>query len=61
MQTVLGLLLGVPLTLAAGRFLGSHLYTVRPVVTIAVPALVAAIIQAFRASSLSPVQVLREE
>jgi ABC-type antimicrobial peptide transport system permease subunit len=66
----LGLLLGVPLTLAAGRFLGSQLYGIDQydpatlgvaVVVLGVSALIAALIPAFRASSISPVEALRAE
>ena len=69
-QIAWGLLLGVPLTLAAGRFLGSQLYGIRqndPVIlamailAIGLSALTAALIPAFRASSISPIQALRAE
>ncbi len=65
-----GLLLGVPMTFAAGRFLGSQLYGVNPydpaVVLTAVGALafsafVAALIPAVKASSISPMEALRAE
>jgi predicted permease len=65
-----GLLLGVPLTLAAGRFLGNQLYGVNQydpmiisaaVLALALSAFVAALIPAFRASSISPMQALRAE
>jgi predicted permease len=70
LQIVLGLLLGVPLTLAAGRFLGSQLYGIDQydpmiiavaVLVIGFSALTAALIPAFRASSISPIQALRAE
>jgi ABC-type antimicrobial peptide transport system permease subunit len=63
-------MLGVPLTLAEGRFLGSQLYGIRqndPVIlsisilAIGTSALAAALIQALRASSISPIQALRAE
>ena len=65
-----GLLLGLPLTFAVGRFLGSQLYGTspyNPVVTLAATlalgfsAVLAAFIPAFRASSISPVDALRAE
>jgi ABC-type antimicrobial peptide transport system permease subunit len=65
-----GLLLGLPLSAAAGRFLGHQLYGVNPynpeVIAIAVAALgfsalIASLVPAFRASSISPVQALRSE
>jgi predicted permease len=65
-----GLLLGLPLTAAAGRFLGHQLYGVNPynpvvitaaVAVLGVSALIAALVPAFRASSISPVQALRSE
>jgi predicted permease len=65
-----GLLLGVPLSAVAGRLLGHQLYGVNPynpmVITIAVvalglSALIASLVPAFRASSVSPVQALRSE
>ncbi len=69
-QIAFGLLLGVPLTLAAGRFLGSQLYGINQydpmiiavaILTIGFSALTAALIPAFRASSISPIQALRAE
>lgn len=65
-----GLILGIPLTLAAGRFLGSQLYGVNQadpvvmgtaVVVLGLSALIAALIPAFRASSISPMEALRAE
>ena len=65
-----GLLLGVPLTFAAGRFLGNQLYGVNPydpailiaaVAALAVSAFIAALIPAVRASGISPMQALRAE
>ncbi len=67
---LLGLALGLPLAFAAGRFLGNQLYGMKPydpVVTAAaaialgVSACIAALIPAFRASSISPLEALREE
>jgi ABC-type antimicrobial peptide transport system permease subunit len=63
-----GLLLGIPLALAAGRFLGSQLYGINQynpiIIAVAIlvlgcSALTAALIPAFRASSISPLQALR--
>jgi predicted permease len=68
--TLLGLLIGLPLTFAAGRFLGDQLYGANPynpVVTVAavlalgLSALVASVIPAFRASAISPLDALRAE
>ncbi len=65
-----GLLLGVPLTLAAGRFLGHQLYGLNQydpmiisaaVLALALSAFVAAAIPAFRASAISPMEALRAE
>lgn len=66
----LGLLIGLPLTFAAGKFLGSQLYGMNPynpvltliaVVTLGLSALIASIIPALRASSISPIEALRVE
>lgn len=66
----LGLVLGLPLTLAAGRFLGHQLYGMNPynpvVVLTAVAALglsafFASLIPALRASRISPVDALRAD
>ena len=63
-----GLLLGLPLTFLAGRLLGNQLYGMNPynpVVTLTallalgLSALVASLIPAYRASSISPVKALR--
>ena len=65
-----GLLLGLPLTFAAGRFLGHQLYGMNPynptvtviaVVTLGLSALAASLIPAFRASLISPLEALRAE
>ncbi len=67
---LLGLLIGLPLTFAAGRFLGSQLYGMNPynpvvtlvaVVALGLSAFVASLIPAFRASSISPLDALRAE
>jgi predicted permease len=65
-----GLLLGLPLVLGVGRFLGSQLYGLNPFdpivlatagVTLALPSLFAAFVPAYRGSSISPMQALRSE
>jgi ABC-type antimicrobial peptide transport system permease subunit len=65
-----GLLTGLPLTFAVGRFLGNQLYGMSPynpavtlgaVVALGLSALVASFVPAFRASSISPVDALRTE
>jgi ABC-type antimicrobial peptide transport system permease subunit len=67
---VFGLLVGLPLTLAAGRVLGNQLYGMNPynpmvtffaIVTLGLSALAASLIPAFRASSISPLEALRSE
>jgi ABC-type antimicrobial peptide transport system permease subunit len=66
----IGLLVGLPLTFAAGRFLGTQLYGSSPdnpaaivaaVLALAVSGLVAACIPALRASTVSPLTALRSE
>jgi ABC-type antimicrobial peptide transport system permease subunit len=63
-----GLLIGIPMALVTGRFLGSQLYGVSQhdpitlaiaVITLAVCAFLATIFPAFRASSISPLSALR--
>ncbi len=65
-----GLLLGLPLSAVAGRFLGHQLYGVNPynpavtlaaVVTLGFCALAASLIPALRASRVSPLDALRAE
>jgi ABC-type antimicrobial peptide transport system permease subunit len=67
---VIGLLLGVPLSLAAGRFLGHQLYGMSPydpvvtltaVLALGLSALIASLIPALRASFISPLEALRAE
>jgi len=67
---LLGLLIGLPLTFAAGRFLGNQLYGMNPynpevtlgaVVTLGLSALAASLIPAFRATLISPQEALRSE
>jgi hypothetical protein len=67
---LLGLLIGLPLTFVAGRFLGEQLYGANPdnpavilaaVLALGLPALVAAFVPAFRASAISPLEALRTE
>jgi predicted permease len=66
----LGLFIGLPLTFAAGRFLGNQLYGMNPynpvvtltaVATLGLSALAASLIPAFRASLISPLEALRAE
>jgi predicted permease len=65
-----GLFIGLPLTFAVGRFLGSQLYGISPynpvvtlaaVLVLALSALVACFVPAFRASLISPLDALRAE
>lgn len=65
-----GLAIGLPLTLAAGRLLGSQLYGMNPydplvtclaALTLGFTALVACLIPALRASGISPFEALRAE
>jgi macrolide transport system ATP-binding/permease protein len=65
-----GLMIGLPLTFAAGRLLDAQLYGMspyRPVVTLSAvvalgfSALVASFVPAFRASLLDPLDALRAE
>ena len=67
---LIGLLTGLPLTFAAGRFLGNQLYGMDPynpivtlvaAATLALSALIASLIPALRASSISPMEALRAE
>jgi predicted permease len=65
-----GLIIGLPLTFAAGRFLGNQLYgmnpydpvvTVTALVALGFSASIASLIPAFRASLISPMVALRTE
>jgi predicted permease len=67
---VMGLLVGLPLAMAAGKFLGSQLYGLNPykplvimlsVLALGLSALLASIIPAWRASLISPSEALRAE
>ncbi|MGH9621889.1 MAG: hypothetical protein ACRD45_19550, partial [Bryobacteraceae bacterium] len=67
---LIGLFIGLPLSFAAGRFLGNQLYGVspyNPVVTfvaiavLGLSALAASLIPAVRASLISPLEALRVE
>lgn len=67
---VSGILVGMPLAFAAGRFLGSQLYGVTPlnpsvtlvaVAALGLSALAASLVPALRTSRISPVQALRAE
>ncbi|MGH9445720.1 MAG: FtsX-like permease family protein, partial [Terriglobia bacterium] len=66
----IGLVIGFPLALVAGQFLGSQLYGLNPydpvvislaVLTLGLSALVASLIPALRASLISPSEALRAE
>jgi ABC-type antimicrobial peptide transport system permease subunit len=68
MLIALGLIIGLPLALAGGRFLGKQLYGLNPydpvvlciaAVTLGVSTLAASLIPALRASSISPIEALR--
>ena len=65
-----GLMIGLPLTFAAGRVLGTELYGISPyspvvtlsaVVALGFSALVASFVPAFRASLVPPLDALRAE
>jgi predicted permease len=65
-----GVLLGIPLALATGRFLGSQLYGINQydpltiasaILALGCSAVAAAVIPALRASSISPLQALRAD
>ena len=67
---VCGIVVGMPLAFAAGRFLGNQLYGVNPfnpsvtsvaVAALGLSALVASLVPALRTSRLSPVEALRAE
>jgi predicted permease len=67
---LLGVLIGVPLTFALGRLLGTQLYGMDPnhpavtlaaIVTLAASAFIASFIPAVRASLISPIDALRTE
>jgi ABC-type antimicrobial peptide transport system permease subunit len=65
-----GLIIGLPLTFAAGRYLGSQLYGVNPynpvtlfiaIITLGLSALAASLIPALRSSLIAPLEALRRE
>jgi putative ABC transport system permease protein len=67
---VLDLIIGFPLTFAAGKFLGSQLYGTNPynpvvtllaVLALGLSAMLASLIPVFRASLISPLDALRVE
>jgi ABC-type antimicrobial peptide transport system permease subunit len=67
---LIGLFIGLPLTFAVGRFLGSQLYGLNPynpvvtlvaVLTLGLSGLAASLIPALRASLISPLEALRVE
>jgi predicted permease len=66
----LGLIIGLPLTFAAGKFLGSQLYGTNPynpivvftaIMTLGLSAFVASLIPALRSSLIAPLEALRNE
>jgi ABC-type antimicrobial peptide transport system permease subunit len=66
----IGLVVGFPLALAVGKFLGSQLYGLNPydpaatllaILTLSLSTLVAALVPALRASRISPSEALRAE
>jgi len=66
----IGLLIGLPVTFAAGRFLGNQLYGINPynpmvtlaaVLALGLSTLIASFVPAFRASLTSPLEALRAE
>jgi ABC-type antimicrobial peptide transport system permease subunit len=68
--TLFGLIIGLPVTFAAGRFLGNLLYGMNPynpavtltaVLALGLSTLVASFVAAFRASSISPLNALRAD
>ena len=68
MLIVWGLIIGLPLTLAAGKFLSSQLYGMNPynplvtlvaAVVLGLSAMLACLIPALRASLISPLEALR--
>jgi ABC-type antimicrobial peptide transport system permease subunit len=67
---VLGLMIGLPLTFAAGKFLGSQLHGMNPynpvvmlaaILALGLSVTLASLIPALRASSISPLDALRIE
>ena len=67
---VCGIVVGMPLAFAAGRFLGSQLYGVNPfspsvmsvaVAALGLSALIASLVPALRTSRISPLEALRAE
>jgi len=67
---LIGLLIGLPVTFAAGRFLGNQLYGINPynpmvtlaaVLALGLSTLIASFVPAFRASLTSPLEALRAE
>jgi predicted permease len=70
LQVVLGLAIGIPLTILGGRLMASQLFAVKPYdpvillttsVVLAAAALIASVIPARRAASVEPMQALRTE
>jgi ABC-type antimicrobial peptide transport system permease subunit len=69
-QVLLGLIIGIPISIACGRLMAAQLYQVKSwdplvlatsIVALGLCALVASVIPAQRAASINPVQALRTE
>ncbi|MBO0723859.1 MAG: ABC transporter permease, partial [Blastocatellia bacterium] len=67
---VIGLLIGLPVVFAAGRFLGNQLYGINPynlsvtlaaILALGLSTLIASFVPAYRASLISPLEALRAE
>jgi ABC-type antimicrobial peptide transport system permease subunit len=70
MQILIGLMIGIPVSIACGRLIAAQLYQVKSwdplvltasVIALGICALVASIIPAQRAASINPVDALRTE
>jgi ABC-type antimicrobial peptide transport system permease subunit len=70
LQIVIGLAIGIPMAIGAGRLISSQLYDVRSwdpvalsfaVISLALCALVATVIPAQRAAAIDPMNALRTE
>jgi ABC-type antimicrobial peptide transport system permease subunit len=69
-QVAIGLLIGIPAAIGAGRLIASQLYQVKfwdpaalllSIVTLGICAFIAAVIPARRAASIDPMKALRTE
>ncbi len=70
LQILIGLIIGIPVSMICGRFIAAHLYQVKiwdpfvlvgSVVTLGIFALVASLIPAIKAASINPATALRTE